>query len=215
MPRNPVRAMPFANHDAVRDQSGVPMSDWLRTAVLESVRRDTLLAAEDAIMLVDILEILSRKAMPVEKIISNPLIGGWLRQAIGQNLRRPLEDALRDSVFLRDMSVINLMRYYQSGQLSGPDADIRVCNVVAMTGGVGVDIVAKWSREAAAHLRALAEAADGGLSEIRDRVESESAAQHVEMAEIIDQLSGLSASELRDQLLTISNTLFAQKDQIQ
>jgi hypothetical protein len=97
--------------------TSAPISNGLRMALRETARREPLLAAEDAIMLVDIIIALSRNALSVDTVLSNPLVHGWLSRAITDNHGRPIADALREARFLRDVLVVRVFRCYRDGQL--------------------------------------------------------------------------------------------------
>ena len=204
-----------ANGLTACDPVMVPMSDWLCAAIPEATRREPLLAAEDAIMLLDIFIALSRATLTLPRVMSNPMIGGWLKRAITDNLARPLDDVLRDTEFLRDLLVMTLFRNYRKGHLSDTDHEMRLINIINMISGVGTSVVAQWSCHTAAHLQRLAESADGGLSEFQDCAAADSAGGHREIAEIFERLCDLSEAELKDQLHAMSHTLLAAKTQIQ
>jgi hypothetical protein len=215
MPNSQMMAVNALDFGGIRDSVGTPLSDWLRTAILESVRREPLLAAEDAIMLADIVIALSRETLTVSKVLSNPIIGGWLKQAVTDSLRRPFEEVRRDTEFLRDVLIVNLFSCYRDGQLCSPDDDIRICNIIDMVWGVGKEVMLQWSHNAIAHLKIISEAADGGLTEFQDCADSEYARGHHEIAEIFEQMSCFTADELRNQLSMISEGLSAAKSQLQ
>ncbi len=215
MPSSRTLAVDAFDCSEIACPAGAPTSDWLKVAIAESVRREPLLAAEDAIMLVDMVVALSRQSLSIGRIVSNPLLGGWLKKAVTDNLRRPLEEVLRDTEFLRDVLVVNLFAHYRDGQLSGADVDIRICNIIDMLWGVGKNVVSQWSRNAAEHLKTISEAADGGLSALLDSIEMENLKGRGETAEILEQMSCLSEEELRTQLLTVSDSLRALKNRIQ
>jgi hypothetical protein len=214
MPCSKTMAFDLSDFGEIRDSSGLPNSPWLRTALEETARREPLPATEDAIMLVDIVIALARGAMTIEEVLSFPLIGDWLKKAAADNLGRPLADVLRDTVLLRDLLLVGLSRRYRSGQLCGPDVDIRVCNITGGLWGIGKAVAFQWSKNAAAHVKRLSQAADGGFSQILGYAELESARGHHEMAEIYQQMSCLSEEELRDQLSRISDSLAALKTQL-
>ncbi len=209
------RAQKTSDNQNGSDSGSAPWSGWLRTAVLEAVRREPLLAAEDAIMLVDILTAVSRATMTPARVLSNPMVGGWLKRAVTANLARPLDDALQDTKALRDLLVVALLRHYQDGFITGADNEIRVCNVISMTSDVGHVAMAHWSRTASAQLRQQAESVDGGLSGFQVCAEAESASGHDEMAEILEQMGELSETESRERLLAMSRDLLTLKSQIQ
>ena len=199
--------MESSDSGASRDRADSPMSDWLRQAILVNMRRDPLLAAEDAIMLVDIFIALSRKALTARDVLSNPLIGEWLRSAITDNLKRSPQDALHDAECLRALLVTNLLNYYRTDQVRGPDADLRIWNIVNMLGGVNGGLPLHWVGEASALLRQMIEADDGGLSKIRECMEEERTEGDDTMAEVADQIAHMTESDLKKTLLSISDFL--------
>ena len=209
------RAQKTVNGQNGSDSGPAPWSGWLRAAILEAVRREPLLAAEDAIMLVDIFTAVSRATITPARVLSNPMVGGWLKRAVIANLARPLDDVLQDAKALRDLLVAALLRHYQNGFITGADNEIRVCNVMSMTAGIGHEAMAQWSRTASAQLRQQAESADGGVSGFQDCAEAESASGHDEMAEILEQMGDLSEAESRERLLAMSRDLLTLKSQIQ
>lgn len=196
--------------DDVCELVGAPISDWLRAAILENVRRDPLLAAEDAIVLVDIVTVLSRDIMTVEQVVSNPLIGKWLKQAVLDAMNRPLEQALRDAEVLRDILAIHLFEYHWSGKVSGPDAGIRMRNIIHMINGFGGDALAQWSQNTAAYLKLLSAQPQAGLAEFQQSLGDRRAGGHDEMADIFEQLSDLSEAELQEQLRAMVELLSRQ-----
>jgi hypothetical protein len=69
------------------------------------------------------------------------------------------------------------------------------------------DDASRYLGKAGAEVKAMAQAADGGASKVRDHAERERAEGDEEMGEIIEQLSHLGKEELREQLLMISERL--------
>jgi len=173
----------------------------------EAVRRDPLLAAEDAVMLVDIFIALSRDVLTAESIVSTRLTGSWLKRAVIDNLGRDIDAVIQDARFLRSLLVGKLMSYYNSGQIRGLDAEVRIYVVLSMVWDVVNDDASRYLGKAGAEVKAMAQAADGGASKVRDHAERERAEGDEEMGEIIEQLSHLGKEELREQLLMISERL--------
>jgi hypothetical protein len=153
--------------------------------------------------------------MTPAQIRTNPLIGQWLKKATIEHLKRPIEDALRDSRILRDIMIANLIKCYQSGQLIGPDVDIRLCNVMTMIGDIGNAVVAEWSRTASIHLKAMSQETDGGLSMVFDCIEAERAKGNDEMADLVEQISALTEEEIQNMFLNVSNSLEIKTNNIQ
>jgi hypothetical protein len=149
------------------------------------------------------------------KIISNPMLGRWLKKAVIDNRQRPSDQVLRDTEHLRNLLIVNLLKSYRNGQLRSADSEIRVCNNIHMIWGVGKTVLSPWSRQAAARVRSLSEAADGGLSVLLESARAESDRGHDEMAEIFEQMSWLSATEVKGQLSMISESLSALGHQLQ
>jgi len=187
------------------------MSAWLQRAIPEAVRRDPLLAAEDAIMLADIFTAFARGSLAVEAVLATPLTGDWLRQAVVDNLGRPFAAVIRDSILLRDLLVANLAHEYRGGRLSGPDVDARIAIIVSMVNGVVDNATFECLQDAGSYVQAMVGAEDGGASMLRDCAELERERGHEEMAEIIEQLSDMTEDELRGQLSFISKRLLAIK----
>ena len=204
-----------SNPYGISDSAGNSISGWLRGAILESVRREPLMATEDAIMLADIAVALSTKAIAFGKIIANPLLGEWLKKAVRDNLRRPADEVLHDTECLRNLLVVNLLTQYRNGLLDGADIDMRVCNVMDMTWGEGKGALSQWSRDAATQLREILGKGDAGFSDIRECLETESARGHEEMVEIFEQMSCLPESDLRGHLRMMSDGLTTMTNQLQ
>lgn len=193
------------NHVAPR----VPMSEWLRRAIPEAVLRDPLLAAEDAIMLMDIVVALSKKAITIKSIISNGFLGPWLKKAVCDNLKRDIVSVTRDIAILRELLLVNLMTCYRHGQLHGPDVEIRIEIILGMVQGVIDDTVFQHFLKAGAYIKDMANREDCGVAKVRDYAEKERASGHNEIADIVEHLSDLTEDELRNQLLAISEHLLA------
>ncbi len=187
--------------------SGTALSDWLRMAIGDAAQREPVLAAEDSIMLVDIVEALSKEAIAMGNIILNPMIGSWLKKAILDNRNRPRDDVLKDVEYLRDLLITKVLMQYQSGDLPGTDLEIRIFNIVNMVWGAGKSVLSPWSRQAAASLRTLSDTADGGVSKVADHIEAERAGGHDEMADMLQHISYLPRHEIKKCLLMAADGL--------
>ncbi len=199
--------------DSSPDSAMPPMSDWLRLAIPEALRREPLLAAEDGVMLVDIVTALSKNTLTVDAVLSNPMVGLWLQRAITDSIGMPYPILIQETSLLRDLLIGNTLRLYQDGLLRGVDIDIRLCNIVDMVWGVGADAVVTWSASAAPQLKALSQAKDGGQSEFEQCAEAETARGRLELADIIENIACMTRKDLKKQLIRISETLGAFKRQ--
>ena len=211
--RHDSRHADSGNSDSDDNAFGEPISDWLRIAVSKALRRDALLAAEDGIMLVDITTALLKNKMTLDKVTSNPFVGQWLQWAVINSLNLPKADLVRETMFLRDLLVSHVLDLYQDGMLQGQDVDIRLCNIVEMLWGIGTDTILSWSKNAAPHLKTLAQSKDCGRSHFNEVTESENAKGRRELADIMETVSVLDTKDLKRHLLQMSDALAALRRQ--